>query len=1120
MRDLAKHFDARSIARGRSYADSDMVGSYDWISGDRVLTGVCQGSGGMAYETEIRFTGPPSMHTFATATCTCPVGLHCKHAVALLIVVAAEAAWVAEPRRVAQQYRHLQPVPAAPPAPAWRQLLAGVAEPSGTATAPTTGAPLALSFSVSETSRWAPTPYLMCRPMVRGRQGKWIKTGGSWRDVLQAYGSALDPVHTRSLQALHHALTGHAYASSNDQISVSAAPKGVWAGLRSVREAGVELVIGHMPGVSTVQLSEAMLRYDIDAHGDGAAMTSQIAVDGLPSGTPIGGFIGREAHTGLWAVADGTLTLAAFDPPLTRAETELLSRPDPVQIPAADLDEFALEMLPRIQSRRPVAVADGVLTPPEVSGPYAVLTVGEAGGTYRYGWSIGYDVNDRRHVFDPVQSTGVSSYRDAVVEAELWEKVREPLVWVIDCVGGWFDSAWRTWSAEMRARPTSQAQEILAAFEQARLAEGDTDVLPARVLATAAPITPVDAAILAVSVLPDLADNDHIIVDNQVDTEFRQLDDTPSIAFTADDETGNDWFGLAITVTVGDYEVPLARLISELASGTSHLLLDDGAYFSLDSPELARLAELITEARSLGEIESGKVNARSMNATLWDELLELGVVDKQLEQWRKQMAKLAALTPPKRVACPRTVKANLRDYQRDGLDWLAFLSDNEIGGILADDMGLGKTLQTLAMIARAAKTTPDVRYLVIAPTSVVPNWVAECRKFAPSLTVSSITSTPSRSGVPVEEAAADAHIVVTSYTLLRILFDDLDQLDWDGIIFDEAQFIKNHAGKTHQAARRLEAASKFAITGTPMENNLMELWALLSVTAPGLFPSPKAFTDFYRKPIESGTHPERMEVLRRRIKPVMLRRKKEQVALDLPAKQEQVLALDLGSKHRKIYDTRLTRERQKVLGLLGDWEKNRFQVFRSLSLLRQLSLHAGLVDETHHNVGSAKIEYLMEALPELVAEGHSALVFSQYTSFLDIIRTHLDAAGIAYSYLDGTMTAGGRAAAVEEFTSGQTQVFLISLKAGGFGLNLTEADYCFVCDPWWNPAAEAQAVDRAHRIGQQRPVTVCRLVSANTIEERVVALQDRKRALFDAAIDDGELFGSAITAADIREMLG
>ncbi|HCS58207.1 MAG TPA: helicase, partial [Gordonia polyisoprenivorans] len=245
-----------------------------------------------------------------------------------------------------------------------------------------------------------------------------------------------------------------------------------------------------------------------------------------------------------------------------------------------------------------------------------------------------------------------------------------------------------------------------------------------------------------------------------------------------------------------------------------------------------------------------------------------------------------------------------------------------------------------------------------------------------------------------------------------------------------------------------------------------------------------------------------------------------QVAADLPAKQEQVLSIDLNTKHDKIYQTRLTRERQKVLGLLNDFDENRFAIFRSLTMLRQLSLHAGLVEDQHAGIASAKIDYLAEQLPDLIAEGHSALVFSQFTGFLRLIEERLVDMGIDVSYLDGSMSATQRATEIKRFTSGTTQVFLISLKAGGFGLNLTEADYCFVCDPWWNPATEAQAVDRAHRIGQTRPVNVYRLVSAGTIEEKVVALQDRKRELFTAVVDDGDLFGSAIGADDIRELIG
>ncbi len=314
---------------------------------------------------------------------------------------------------------------------------------------------------------------------------------------------------------------------------------------------------------------------------------------------------------------------------------------------------------------------------------------------------------------------------------------------------------------------------------------------------------------------------------------------------------------------------------------------------------------------------------------------------------------------------------------------------------------------------------------------------------------------------------------------------------------------------------------KLAITGTPMENNLMELWSLLSITAPGLFPSPKVFTDYFRKPIESGGNRERLPVLRRRIKPVMLRRTKSEVATELPPKQEQVLSLDLSAKHRKIYDTRMARERQKVLGLLGDWEENRFAVFRSLTLLRQLSLHAGLVDagESRRRRGEDRLPGGAVAhawSPKATAHWYSVSSPASSTSFGPTSTR----SAASYGYLDGSSSSRQRDAAIRSFKAGENQVFLISLKAGGFGLNLTEADYCFVCDPWWNPAAEAQAIDRTHRIGQTRPVTVYRLVSQGTIEEKVVALQERKRKLFTAVLDEGEVFGTAITASDVRELFG
>jgi SNF2 family DNA or RNA helicase len=309
---------------------------------------------------------------------------------------------------------------------------------------------------------------------------------------------------------------------------------------------------------------------------------------------------------------------------------------------------------------------------------------------------------------------------------------------------------------------------------------------------------------------------------------------------------------------------------------------------------------------------------------------------------------------------------------------------------------------------------------------------------------------------------------------------------------------------------------KVAITGTPMENNLMELWSLLSITAPGLFPNPERFKDYYARPIEKGGNAELLAQLRRRIRPLIMRRTKEQVAADLPEKQEQVLEVELHPRHRKVYQTHLQRERQKVLGLLDDVNHNRFTILRSLTLLRQLALHAGLVDEEHSDVPSAKIDALAEQIEDVVGGGHRALVFSQFTRFLRMARARLESAGVECCYLDGTTT--NRGAVISSFKEGTAPVFLISLKAGGFGLNLTEADYCFLLDPWWNPATEAQAVDRTHRIGQTRNVMVYRLIASGTIEEKVMALKARKAELFSSVIDSDGAFSSALSADDIRAL--
>ena len=627
-------------------------------------------------------------------------------------------------------------------------------------------------------------------------------------------------------------------------------------------------------------------------------------------------------------------------------------------------------------------------------------------------------------------------------------------------------------------------------------------------------------------VFPRLAEADGLEVVIKLDDdapEYVEEETAPVVSFTSaarDAAAGHpDWFDLAVQVSVVGEEVGFEDLFVALAAEQEFMILPSGRYFRVDQPEFRQLRNLIAEARELQDAPAGVLRVGRFQAGLWQELSELGEVTGQAAAWQESVRPLSAAgTGPADTPAPEGLDATLRPYQVEGFRWPAALHRHDLGGVLADDMGLGKTLQTLALICHAVEQPlVEAPFLVVAPASVVSNWAHEAARFAPKLTVTPIVQTGARRNGTVEQVVAGAHVVVTSYTLFRLEYDDYAALPWAGLILDEAQFVKNAQSQSYRCAKQLPVGFKLAITGTPMENNLTELWALLSITAPGLLPRLDRFTDYYRKPIEKDHDEDRLAQLRRRIRPLMLRRRKAEVVTELPAKQEQILELDLNPKHRKMYQTYLQRERQKVLGLLGDLQKNRFEIFRSLTLLRQASLDLSLVDPKHHAIASTKLDALSERITDLAAEGHRVLVFSQFTRFLSSARQRLEDAGIACCYLDGKTRR--RAQVIADFKNGTAPVFLVSLKSGGFGLNLTEADYCILLDPWWNPATEAQAVDRVHRIGQTRKVMVYRLVAKDTIEEKVMALQARKAELFSSVLDGGEFASAELTAADIRSLL-
>ena len=441
--------------------------------------------------------------------------------------------------------------------------------------------------------------------------------------------------------------------------------------------------------------------------------------------------------------------------------------------------------------------------------------------------------------------------------------------------------------------------------------------------------------------------------------------------------------------------------------------------------------------------------------------------------------------PP--ASLPPDLRAELRSYQRVGVDWLCFLREAGLGALLADDMGLGKTVQVLAALPAPGAG----RTLVVCPTSVLDNWADELRRFRPGLSVSLHRGADRR-------LDPSADVTVTSYALLRIDAAKLIAVEWDVAVLDEAQAIKNPGSQAARAAHALRARWRVAMTGTPVENRLAELWSQMHFANPGLLGSLPSFQERWAKPIDAG-EPGVADSLRRRLRPFLLRRAKRDVAPELPARTERVLRCELDPEERAVYDAIRAATRRDVVARVAAGGSP-LAALEALLRLRQAACHRGLVPG-QTATRSSKLDLLLEELETAVAEGHKALVFSQWTSLLDRVEPALRSAGIPWTRLDGSTR--DRAGVIERFQDeAGPPVLLISLQAGGTGLNLTAADHVFLLDPWWNPAVEDQAADRAHRIGQTRPVEIHRLVAADTVEERVLDLQRRKRSLADAALGD------------------
>ncbi|WP_298633531.1 DEAD/DEAH box helicase [uncultured Mobiluncus sp.] len=487
------------------------------------------------------------------------------------------------------------------------------------------------------------------------------------------------------------------------------------------------------------------------------------------------------------------------------------------------------------------------------------------------------------------------------------------------------------------------------------------------------------------------------------------------------------------------------------------------------------------------------------------------------------------LVNPPEVSTPALAQGTWRGYQEDGFRWMTARAEAGLGGILADDMGLGKTMQMLAVIAGqkqqlAGSPADAAAVFVVVPASLMGTWEEQASRWFPDLRVYTQRTSVGKAAADWDQVAREvqqADLVLTTYTLARMDIDFWQTQSFSGLVFDEAQFVKNPSTATHKALVRLRAKWAFALTGTPIENTATDLWSIMSLTVPTVLPSLPVFTRRFAAETLSDRSEAAAE-LSDRVAPFLLRRTKDSVAQELPEKIEQIVSIDLEPVQRTWYAKYLTAARAQA----ADANSPRINILTALTRLRQLALSARLIDHHAHEDG-AKVTYLLQTLEGLRNDGrstsrkrHQALVFSQFTSFLAILRERLDQAGIEYAYLDGTSRDRDRQ--VARFQNGEVEVFLISLKAGGFGLNLTEADYVFLTDPWWNPAAEAQAVDRAHRLGQKRFVNVYRLVAADTIEQRVLELQEKKRDLIGAVLSGQENrdVSAGITLEQLRSLLG
>lgn len=602
-----------------------------------------------------------------------------------------------------------------------------------------------------------------------------------------------------------------------------------------------------------------------------------------------------------------------------------------------------------------------------------------------------------------------------------------------------------------------------------------------------------------------------------VDEAFQSLSTIRSAEVTSDwdfgESSGTDWLSFSVDWKCGDRELTPAE-ISGLASGYGKFIrAADGSFVEISNQDLVRrLAEIadvtgrqsVTRARAIELAllagESAGVRLRETTDSIASFLRD---------------AKDGKLIEEPTI--PESIDAVLRPYQRESVAWALFLRKYRFGGVLADDMGLGKTLQALAIISteRTAGTPPS---LVICPKTLISTWVAESKRFTPNLRVFAVDGNAAERK-DVLAGAADADLLVTSYSLFQRDAKLYQKFPLHYAILDEAQYVKNSKTATALAVKTIKANHRLALTGTPLENGVHELWSLYDFLMPGLLGDQKSFKTTFERPIKEFGDNERLQTLKRRVKPFLLRRTKESVAPELPPRIEQNDWCELTEVQASLYAEVLASTRRDVFEAVEKkgFNRSRIEILAALTRLRQVCNHPALVDKrlSKGEDVSGKLAYALELLREAADGGHKVLLFSQFTSMLDLIRPQLDKMGIGHVTIEGKTK--DRAAVVEQFRNDPTkQVFLLSLRAAGTGLTLTEADTVVLYDPWWNPMVERQAMDRAHRIGQTKSVNVHKLVTKGTIEEKVLALQEKKKAIFDAVVSDSAAGLKGLTWEDVQ----